>query len=290
MSQVLTGSQSAFKTAYKEETIMGFERGETPLRSMVTTDYRESGGAVVFLIADSGNATAVTRGLNGTIPKRVVNNNQVTLSLTELHDLPTVTGYNIFASQGDTVKTMQQTAINTINRALDGQILTQLGTATSGPTDTATTDAYGLFQSSLTALGNNNVETDTGMVSAIISQGFLTRLQRVKEFSSADWVNKKAYEEGRSAKKIWLWQGVKLITHTGLSGTGTAAERCFMFHKNAIGHAMNKNTLDVLVGYNEEDDYSWTRATFFGGAKVLQNSGIMVMKHDASEFGTVTIT
>jgi len=55
-----------------------------------------------------------------------------------------------------------------------------------------------------------------------------------------------------------------------------------MYHKNAIGHAVNTGDLQSLIGYNEEQDYSWARASAFLGAKLLQNTGVCVMNHDGS--------
>jgi len=42
--------------------------------------------------------------------------------------------------------------------------------------------------------------------------------------------------------------------------------------------------MDSQVGYENEQDYSWARATIFMGAKLLQNSGIVEMVHDGSEY------
>jgi hypothetical protein len=39
------------------------------------------------------------------------------------------------------------------------------------------------------------------------------------------------------------------------------------------------------VGYDEKQDTSWSRATIFHAAKILQNTGIVQMKHDGSAFG-----
>jgi hypothetical protein len=40
----------------------------------------------------------------------------------------------------------------------------------------------------------------------------------------------------------------------------------------------------INVGYDEKQDTSWSRATIFHGFKVLQNTGIVQMKHDGSAF------
>ena len=41
---------------------------------------------------------------------------------------------------------------------------------------------------------------------------------------------------------------------------------------------------NIFIGYDDKHDISWTRATVYHGAKVLQNTGIVQMKHDGSAF------
>jgi hypothetical protein len=57
-----------------------------------------------------------------------------------------------------------------------------------------------------------------------------------------------------------------------------------LYHKNAIGHAINTGGIDTAVGYDEENDYSFARCTAFMGAKTLQVSGIVVLNHDGSAY------
>ncbi len=67
------------------------------------------GNQATFLVADSGNAQATTRGVNGLIPARNDNLNQPVATLAEWHDLVRKTSFNVFASQGDQRAIMQQT-------------------------------------------------------------------------------------------------------------------------------------------------------------------------------------
>jgi hypothetical protein len=57
-----------------------------------------------------------------------------------------------------------------------------------------------------------------------------------------------------------------------------------MFHQTAIGHAANAKDMESKVGYDEEQAYSWARASIDMGAKLLQNSGVVVMNHDGSAY------
>ncbi len=101
-------TQTAFQTAYRQEWILGFERGASPLRERVTTEYNVKGNTAVFLVADSDDATAVTRGVNGLIPAKVDDLTQNSCTLTEAHDLRQRTGFNITSSQGDGKRIMME--------------------------------------------------------------------------------------------------------------------------------------------------------------------------------------
>ena len=72
----------------------------------------------MFLVAGSGGATAVTRGLNGNIPPRVDSLTQVPATLVEWHDKPQRTPVNIFAIQGNGRRIMQCSNVKVLDRKL----------------------------------------------------------------------------------------------------------------------------------------------------------------------------
>src|SRR3990170_8167520 len=130
-------ADNAFQTQYRTEFIAGFEQRESLLRATVTTEYEKTkGNTVVFLVADSGGAEAVTRGANGLIPARADNNTQNSCTLSEWHDLVRKPRFNVFASQGDQRRIMQETTMGVINRKIDEQLITELntGSVTTGTT------------------------------------------------------------------------------------------------------------------------------------------------------------
>ena len=272
-------SDHAYQIQYRAEFIAGFEQKQSLVRNTVTTEAVIKGNQATFLVADSGAATAVTRGLNGLIPARADNLNQYVATLTEWHDLARRTSFNLFTSQGDGRRIMQDTTMSVINRQIDSDIITELNTATQD-TGTAATASLSMVMYGIAILGNNAVELD-GNVSAIITPAFHAYLMQTKEFASGDYVGSKPFSGQRMT---YNWAGVNFIVHPNLPGKGTAAEKCFLFHKNAIGHAINTGGIDSKVGYDEEQDYSFARCTAFMGSKVLQNSGIVVMNHDGSAY------
>jgi hypothetical protein len=271
-------------TQYRDELIAGFEQRQSLLRSATTTEAVIKGNTATFLVADSGSASAVTRGVNGLIPARNDSLTQTSATLQEWHDLVHKTRFNIFQSQGNQRAIMQQTTMGVLNRKIDSDIIAALATGTLN-TGTAVTADVNLVMRSLTILGNNDVPFDGGIF-AVITPAFYAYLMQATEFASADYVGGKPYESGIPLQKpmlIW-WNNVYWIVHPNLTGAGTSSETCFMFHRTAIGHAFDTDALDIALGYNEEQDYSFARATSFMGSKLLQNSGVVLMYHDGSAY------
>lgn len=177
---------------------------------------------------------------------------------------------------------MQLASVAVLNRDIDQVILDELDTATL-TTGSAVTANLNLVIKSRVILGNNEVPiTEEDNMFAVISPAYEGYLMGVTEFSSADYVEVKPFVG--PAKRMRRWAGVNWIVHPNVPGVGTSSESCFMYHKNAIGHAANSKEMSVLVDYDGKQDLSWSRASLFHGAKKLQNSGIVKMVHDASAY------
>lgn len=291
MGQTITGTINAPLVQYSKEFIKGYERGDSMLRSTVTTKTQKQGNSHVFLVTDSGSATAQTRGLDGNLLGRSMNQNQITLTMTEWHDLPRKTGFNIFQSQYQGREDMYQTAYEVINRKVEDQIIAALNTATTGPTATATSDAIGLLTDGLTIMSANNVPVDDGQVYACVSHAFIQACQESDVFSSADYVPMRTWADGvHSMKKMYDWNGIKIFSNTGIPNHATNSETCFLYHKSALGHAIDTENFTVTAGYNDEHDYSYIRCSTFSGAKLLQNGGIMKLKFIGDSASAVTVS
>lgn len=278
-------SETAFQTQYRQQFIAGFETHQSLLRDHVTTEAVIKGNEAVFLVADSGGATAVTRGVNGKIQGRPDNNTQNTCTLAEWHDVPEKTGFNIFASQGNQKQIMQMTSMAVMNRKIDELIINELETGTVN-TGTAITMTNSLFLRAKTILGNAKVPWD-GRVVFLCTPAAEAYLQQMPEFESADYITGKPAVDGGPAwadkPMYYKWRNVNIIVHPELPGVGTNAEKCFMYHPSAVGHAINTEGLQSVVGYDEREDFSWQRITAFMGSKKLQNAGIVVVNHDGSQ-------
>lgn len=269
-----------FTTTYRDEHIAAFEQTYSILRVGCCQHAQIKGNSAVFLVSGSGGASAVTRGANGLIPYFTHDNTQNTCTLLEKHAPFQRTGFNIFASQGDQRRIMQDASVTVLNRDIDQAIIDQLDAA-SVTTGAAVTADLALVGKAKTILGNAEVDTTaTDKMFAVITPAFEAYLMQTTEFSSGEYVDVKPFTG--PARRMFRWYGVNWMVHPNLTGNATAAEKCYMWHADSIGHAANQKEMDVKVGYDEMQDTSWSRATLFHGAKLLQNSGVVQMLHDGS--------
>jgi hypothetical protein len=280
-------ADTAFQTQYRQEYIAVFEDKQSRLRTACINEAVIKGNSAVFLVAGSGSATATSRGVNGLIPARADDLTQTTCQLAEWHDLVRKTDFNVFASQGNQRAIMQMTSLAVVNRKIDDDIIAQLDTATLD-TGSAAPVSLDMVIYAKTILGNNFVPTEEAdNMFAVVSPAFMGRLHKLTEFASADYVDVKPMTG--PTRKYLRWLGVNWIEHprltnsVGAGGSG-ASEQCFMFHRNAMGHALDMDRLQTPVGYDEEQAYSWARVSGVFGSKKLQNTGIVMMKHDAAAY------
>lgn len=274
-------AETAPQTQYRQELIAEFEEGMSWLRQTTVTEAVIKGNQAVFLVGGSGGATAVTRGINGLIPARADSLTQTTATLTEWHDLVRKTRFNIFQSQGDQRRLMQETTRMVLNRRIDADIIAQLDTATSNLGAAATMSLSVVSKASVT-LGENEVPVeDEDKMWAVSTPAVRGYLMQIPEYASADYVEIKPLVG--PTRRIRRWNGFNWIFHPNLTGVGTSSEKTYFFHRDSIGSAFDTGEgLTTAIGVDEEQDYSFARASSFTGAKLLQQNGIVQFLHDAS--------
>lgn len=280
-------ADSAFQIQYRQEFIQVFEQHQSLVRDSVTTEAVIKGNQAVFLVAGSGSASAVTRGINGRIPARPDSLTQNTCTLQEWHDLVRKTGFNVFASQGNQRAVMQMTTLAVLNRKIDDLIVSELNTGTVTLGSSTTLPNVSLFQNARVKLSNASVPWDSN-ITLLCQPSFLAYMEQATEFANAQYVDVRPYAGDTPSWKdkpmAYRWRNCLIMEHPNLPGKGTSSEISFLFHKSAIGHAMDTAGLQSPVGYDEEQDYSWARASAFMGAKLLQNTGVVVVTHDGSAY------
>jgi hypothetical protein len=275
-------TDTAFINQYRKEHIAVFEQDYSMLRSCCVQEAMIKGNAAIFLVSGSGGATAVTRGVNGQIPYGVIDNTQLTCTISEKHAPFEKTGFNIFASQGNQKLIMQKASVAVLNRDIDQVIIDELDTATVD-TGTSAIASLDMVMKSRAILGIAEVPIwEEDNMYAVITPAFDAYLHQITEFANAQYVDVKPMTG--PVRKMRRWAGVNWMIHPNLTGVGTSTEKCYMWHRNAIGHAADTENMRVDVDYDRKQDTSWSRATLFHGAKLLQNSGVVQMKHDGSAY------
>jgi hypothetical protein len=274
-------AESAPQKQYRQQIIAEFEEGMSWLRQATVTEAVIKGNQAEFLVGGSGGATANTRGINGLIPARADSLTENTCTLVEWHDLVRKTRFNIFQSQGDQRRLMQETCRKVLNRRIDADIIAQLDTTTAN-LGAAAPVTLALVMRACTTLGENEVYVeDEDKMFAVATPAVRGYLGQIPEFSSADYVEMKPL--AGPVRRLKRWAGFNWIFHPNLTGVGTASEKCYFFHQDAIGSAFDSGEgLNTAIGYDEEQDYSYARCSSFTGAKLLQQTGIVQMLHDAS--------
>jgi hypothetical protein len=276
-------SVEAAVTQYRQAFIDQFEVRSSVLKNVGTVkEAMKNGNTVTFLVAGSGTDAAVTRGVNGLIPYGNPTNTQVSTTLVERHAPYELTGFNIFASQGDQKAIMRQASMSVINREIDLTVLAELANATVDTGSAVTANAE-LVLKARTALGNSGIPTqEEENMFAVVSDSFMAYLMQDDSFANAQYVDVKP-AVGPTVK-MKRWMGVNWYVSPLVTGVGTSNELCYMWHKNALGYAVNVGEESIAIGYDDKQDVSWSRATIYHAAKILQNSGIVQMKHDGSAF------
>lgn len=273
-------SVEAAVALYRSQFVASFEQRVSKLRATTTKETMSNGLTVTFLVSGSGGDTAVTRGVNGQIPYGNPTNTQITATLVEKHAPYELTNFNIFASQGDQKRIMQEASMAVINRDIDDEIIGALSTGTVN-TGTAVTGSMALISKAKALLGRADVDlSDENNIFGLISPSMHAYLEQTTQWASGDYRDVKPL--AGPTRQFYRWHGINWIVSNRVSGVGTNAEKCLLWHRSAIGYAVNVGEDKVAIGYDEKQDSSWSRATIYHAAKVLQNAGIVVMNHDGS--------
>jgi hypothetical protein len=270
---------------YRERAVAQFERSKSVLSPCVTTDTVDRGGSLFFLVAGSGQATAVTRGADGLIPPGDDSQTQIQVSFREDHYLIYRNGFNIFTAQGNQLDIMSAAANAVVNRKMDAIIINAImgGTVTLGSVVSMTKD---IANKVVVKLRNAFVgEDDNGMDTyCLLSPAAFAYLNDITSFANIDYSDTGgSMDEGIPQIGRWkYWMGMNWGEHSGLTGVGTTACTCIAWHKNAIGHCISPKGLDAYIGREEAQDRSVVRHSVYHGAAMLQNSGIVKFVHDDS--------
>lgn len=289
-----TSITTAFINQYEAEVNHVFQRQGGYLRDAVRTKDGVVGSTCIF--QKIGKGTATTKARHGVITP-----------MNQTHTAPSATLSDFYA--GDWVDKLDEAKTNidernaiarggawALGRKVDDQILTVLdGTSQSTATVTVTSFAAvkGTIGDWITSLWQNDVPND-GMVYGVISPNLWQIMAAsISEFSSSDYVNIKPYTEGVPVRRAREWNGVKWMTHTGLSGHATNTCKGFLFHRDSIGYATGAHDPNSATdaGNTIKADITWhgDRAAHFvnhmmsGGGVLIDDTGVIEANWDDTD-------
>ena len=266
---------------YDAEFIAAFEQRESLLRGCVINKGVVKGNSFIFGVSGSNGGVAVTRGANGLIPATINQQTQYTCTLAEWHRLEKQTGFVDFASQGDQRAAMQKSVMAVLNRKIDEDIIGALDSSTLFTDAAHLPLSFQMIQKAIVLLGNAEVSVqETDNMFGLLTPAAMAYLMQLPEFSNAQYVDTKPFT-GKIGQ-MYRWYGINWMQHPNLTGVGTASEKCYLFHRNAIGSAVNVAGVKNAIGNDEEQDMAFVRSSIYMGSKLIQNTGIIQLRHDGS--------
>lgn len=269
-------------TQFRQETVAQFEQKKSRLAMATTREMMKRGLTATFLVAGSAGETATTRGTNGEISYGGPQNGQVNITLQERHAAKRLTGFDVFASQGDQAGGLKRMVQNIMRRDVDLTILAALAAATQD-WGTGTFDLK-TVQGALAILGVNQVDIEEeDNLFGVVSPAAWAYMLGITEFSSADYVKISPFSNG-TWQSYRRWAGVNWIMSPLVTGVGTSSELCYIWHRDALGWSGNLTEEQTFAGYDEQQGWSWARAELYHNAGLLQNAGVIKITHDGSEF------
>lgn len=264
------------QSLYSKEFVSAYEQKQSWLRGTVQTEGDVKGDTFIFILEGTADE-AVERGANGNIPYAGDGQTSASCTLKEYHHLTRKNNFNIAASSVPQRTSMQRRGVVSINKKTDSLILTQLDTTTYDTNSgSAAAASLALLSEAVAIMDANGVPRDNERYGLLTPKAF-QQMMKVNQFSSGDWVADKPF---MNTTQWRVWNSVKWAVHPYLSGVGTSTAKCFIYHKFAVGHALNMGEMQTKVGVNEEHDYSWARTSAYQGAKMIQAGGVIRIKHN----------
>ncbi len=241
---VSTAIDAAFVKHFQAEVVTAYQQMGSKLRSTVRSKNNVVGASTTFQVIGKGSATTKTR--NGAITAMSLEHKPIECTLTDYYAGAWVDKLDELKIGHDERRAVAQMGAYALGRKTDDLIIAALnGSAnTIGTQASPATMTKATILQAFTKLNNADVPDD-GERYALVAPAQWNQLLNIEEFSSANYVGDKTpFIAGCESRK---WLGINWIMHTALpSGTGT--HTCFIYHKNAIGHA---------VGMDIKTDITW---------------------------------
>ena len=247
--EVSTAIDAAFVKHFQAEVVTAYQQMGSKLRSTVRSKNNVIGASTTFQVIGKGSATTKTR--NAAITAMSLTHTPVECTLTDYYAGAWVDKLDELKVGHDERRAIAQMGAYALGRKTDDLIITALDTSTNtiGSALSPAEMTKATILEAFTKLNAADVPDD-GERYALVAPEQWNHLLGIEEFSSANYVGDKTpFIAGCESRK---WLGINWIMHTGLpKGTGT--HTCFIYHKNAIGHAVG---MDIKTDITWHGDYA----------------------------------
>ena len=259
---------NVFIKQFEAEVHLAFQQMGTKLRSTVRTKNDVKGSSTTF--QKIGKGIASTKSRHGLVPVMNLDHTPVECVLADYYAGDWVDELDELKTNIDERRVVASAGAYALGRKSDELIISELNKATNSVAVGSAGLTKAKIFSALEILNGNDVPDD-GQRFAVVGVHQWNELLSMDEFSNADYVGD-SYPllKGTESRK---WMGINWILHNALP-LDSGNRNCFIYHKNAIGHAS---------GCDVKTDISWhgERASHFvsncmsQGAKLIDNAGIV---------------
>lgn len=267
-----------FQTQYRDENVAAFEQTISRFRMAAAGSYVDErvikGNVARILVGGSGSATMSTRGVDGNLVKSKSSYSAVNITLTDFYRREDVDDFDQFASQGNLRQQAVKSNVAAANRKIDDVLIAALTTGTQELDASAAITTLDRLAAAQAELGEQDVDVeDEKAMFCAVSHKAYAKLIQIAEFASADYVNMKLFDGPSLRFKNWM--GINFFKTNRLPGVGTATETMFMWHRDALGFADNREGIKTEVGRVPGNFSTYQAIELDIGAAVLQNTGII---------------
>lgn len=268
-----TDINNAFVKQFEAEVHLSYQQTGSKLRNAVRFKGNVKGSSTTF--QKVGKGTAGTKARHGLVPTMSISHTPIECSLQDFYAGDWVDEFDELKMAHDERRVVANAGAYALGRKTDELIINALNTA-------STTNDVGDYTKALTkdvllkafAKLNSNDVPDDGQRFGLVGPLQWNALLSMEEFSSSDYAGENLpFLKGTEARK---WLGINWIMHTGLP-LETTNRDCFIFHKNAVGHASGQEVKTDVTWHGDHAAH-FVNNMMSQGSCLIDNEGIVRIK------------
>lgn len=269
---------NAFVVQYEAEVHLAYQQGGSRLRNTVRLKTGVVGASAKFTKIGKGAATQKTR--NGSVVPMNVDHAQAEAFLQDWYAPDYVDKLDEYKINHDERKALSTSGGYAVGRKIDEIIIAAaLANLPASQTvgDGAATASLDACLEAFALL--NEAETpDDGQRYALVGPHQWNTLLKIDQFAKSEYVgDSHPWLKGTESKR---WLNTVWMLHTGLAKTGSgasAATKCLMYHKTALGLAENGQGVISEINYVPEKAAYLCNNMLSAGAAAIDQTGVVCM-------------